>query len=287
MIDKAVFQQLAEAPELAALLTSYAGKPAVFNQEAPPDSDPLWNTGGQYARVVFALSALGDPARAMGGNLMIDVQCATGQQQPEDIEPIVRRLIDGYFFSGDGVTMAAQWEDSQYFTEPEVQVCGVTLTFALLAFPMLTTRETDVTTLFNEWTAARFPELFVINHDKLPGTWKPQDGKYAVYWRVVTVKPAGWIPGTWQTVWLTAEVRCHIFAPNVVDAAGAAQEITLQLYGERRIPGPGGECIMVDRDNRVETGADALRTGQLTVEAAFGEIVRRRETEPLRNIHYV
>ncbi len=287
MIDKAVFQHLFSSAELAAMLTSYKGRPAIFNQEPPPDVDASWRTSGQYGRIIFALSALGDPARAMGGSLMVDVQCAAGKQRPEDIEPVVRGLIDGYFFSDSGVTMAAQWEDSRYFSEPAVQVCGVTLTFALLAFPMLTTRNTDVTALMNEWTAERFPELFVINRDKLPGTWKPREGKNAVYWRVISVKPAGWIPDTYQTVWCTAALRCHVFAENVSEAAKIVQEITMELYESRRVSGPNGEQLIANRHNEMDTSADALRTGQLTVEATFGEIVRRKASMPLNNINYV
>ncbi len=287
MIDKVIYRQLSGSAELAEMLTSYAGKPAVFNQEAPPDTDPFWSENGQYGRVIFALSALGDPARAMGGSLMVDVQCAAGRQCPEDIEPVVRGLIDGYFFSDNGVTMAAQWEDSRYFTEPAAQASGVTLSFSLLAFPALTTGNTDVTALMNEWTAERFPELLVINRDELPGMWKPDKEKSAAYWRAVTVKPAGWIPDNYQTVWLTAELRCHIFAPNISDAARTTQRINLELYGDRRVRGPAGECLMVDRNNRLDTGADALRAGQLTVEATFGEIVRRKQPKPLNHINYV
>ncbi len=287
VIDRAIYEHLSGSSVLASRLASYSGKAAVFNQEAPTDADPLWNEGPQYTRVVFALDVQGDPARTMGGSLAIDVQCVAGKQAPEELEPIVRRLIDGYFFTDEGCTMAAQWEDSRYFTEPVDQVCGVTLTFSLLSFPMLTTAKTDVTARVNEWTAARFPGLFVINRDTLPGIWKPDSGKCAAYWRVVTVKPAGWIPDTHQTVWRTATLRCHIFAPDICRAAEVSQEITLRLYSDGRLVEPGGSQIMVNRANSVDTGADALKVGQVTVEATFGEIIRWRSGNPLNHINYV
>ena len=43
---------------------------------------------------------------------------------------------------------------------------------------------------------------------------------------------------------------------------------------------------MVNRQNSVDNGADALRTGQLTVEATYGEIVHIENTETFNNISY-
>lgn len=53
MIEQALYEHLISWASLAAYLTKYNGKPAVFNQEAPPDSDDLWGPGPQYCRVVF------------------------------------------------------------------------------------------------------------------------------------------------------------------------------------------------------------------------------------------
>jgi len=269
------------------MLTRYAGRPAVFNQEAPPDVDALWSEGEQYSRVIFALDVQGDPARTMGGSLAVEAQCVAGKGSPEELELIVRRLIDGYFFSDEGCTMAAGWVDSRYFAEPADKVNGVRLTFNLLAFPMLTTESIDVTARANAWTAERFPELLVINRDTLPAVWKPENGKNAVYWRVIGVKPAGWIPDTHQTVWRTAVLKCHVFASDISAAAEISQNLSIKLYSDRRFVKKGENQIMVNRNNSVDTGADALRTGQLTVEATFGEIIWRKPYNPLNHIHYV
>ncbi len=108
--------------------------------------------------------------------------------------------------------MSAQWVNSRYFTEANEKVSGVTIMFTLLAFPFLTAARTDVTGRINDWTAERFPELLVINKDLLPSVWKPSAETSAVYWRVASVKPAGWIPDTFQTIWRIALLRCHVFA---------------------------------------------------------------------------
>ncbi len=287
MLDKAIYEHLVNAPELAPLLTSYAGKAAVFNQEAPADTDPNWADGAQYGRIIFALDVQGDPARAMGGSLMVDVMCEAGTQAPEELEPVVRKLIDGYFFTDDGCTMAAQWENSRYFTEAGEKVAGVTISFSMLAFPVLSTKTTDIIARINEWTANRFPELKTINRDTLPVAWKPEGENCAVYWRVVTLMPAEWVKDTHQTIYRTALLKCHIFAPDICIASVIAQKIALQLYCDKRLLSASEGSIFVSRNNTINTGADALREGQLTVEATYGEIVRMQPNNPLNHINYV
>jgi len=312
MIDQSIYEHLVTCPELTGRLTRYADKPAVFNQQAPSDTDPLWDDGPQYTRVIFALDAQNDPTRTLGVSLLIDVQCQAGRDSPEVLESLVRHRINGCFFSSQtdqtsaddsedstgGTTdcatdiMAAQWTDSQYFTEPTERVNGVTLRFTLLAFPLLTTHEPDVIARLNEWTAARFPALLVIHQSTLPPVWKPgtsisSPARSAIYWRVDSLKPAGWIPDTHQTAWRTALLRGHLFAVDVTTAADCAHAILYQLSRDKRLIRAGEGPILVSQNNRVDVGADALRTGQISVEATFGEIVRQVPFRPLRSIHYV
>lgn len=286
MIDKAIFQHLSSSAQLADLLAKFDGAPAVFYQEAPTDTDPDWPGNPQYPRIIFALDVQGDPARAIGGRLMAEAHCAPGTIPPEELEPVVRKLVDGYFFSDTGVTMAAQWEDSRYFTDTADSVSGVTLTFSLLAFPMISTEDIDVTARANEWTAKRFPGLLVINRDALPA-WKPSKEKCAVYWRVDSVKPAGWIPDAHQTVWRSALLKCHIFATDVSKAASVAQNILLSLDSDRRFLKPPESPIIVNRDNSVDMSVDALRVGQVSVEATFGFIIKPKPAMYLEHINYV
>lgn len=344
MIDQSIYEHLVTCPELTSQLTRYAARPAVFNQQAPADTDPLWDEGAQYARVIFALDMQNDPTRTLGGSLLIDAQCQAGQDSPERLETLIRHRIDGCFFSSNtsaedtsnditsddiihdnttrndttspgGATdiVAAQWADSQYFTEPTEHVNGVTVRFTLLAFPRLTTHVPDVIARLNEWTAARFPALLVIHQSPLPAVWKPGDDIHptesttspfdaetsllapgtsplvgsAIYWRVDSLKPAGWIPDTHQTAWRTALLRGHLFAVDVTTAADCAHAILHQLSRDKRLAKTGESPILVSQTNRVDIGADALRTGQITVEATFGEITRQVPFCPLRSIHYV
>lgn len=287
MIEQAVYQHLISQESLEPFLATYAGQPAVFNQEAPADTDALWGAGSQYGRIVFYEDLLGDPERTMGGTLSVDIQCKENEQYPEQMEPLLRALIHGYFFSNGTFTVEAQWKNSSYFTEPTDRVNGVTITFDILAFPILTTSKPDVIARINEWTAAMFPELHVINYEPLPSTaWKPDAGSSAVYWRVQTDNPARWIPDTFQTIWRTANLKGHIFSQDVSTASIEATKIITKLYAVKRLIKDGETPIMTNRQNTADNAADPLKTGQISVESTYGIIVYENDSEEIDNIKF-
>ena len=273
-----------EQEALRPYLAEYAEKMAIFGQEAPADADPLWGEGSQYGRIVFTVDLQGDPERTMGGMLAVDILCEEDKQFPEEIEPILRPLIHGYFFCKKKFVVSAQWKNTSYFTEPTQNVTGCTVAFDLLAFPIITTSTPDVVARLNEWTS-RFPGVHVINYAPLPTqAWKPSSGDAAVYWRRVSVKPAGWIPDTYQTIWRTATIRGHIFA-EPTEIATLSEKILIGLYAAKRLLKDGEAPIMVNRSNSTDDGADALRTGQLTVEATYGVVVHFESGVQIQNIH--
>lgn len=283
MIEQALYEHLIEQQALADCLGRYNKKPAIFNQEAAADNDTLW--GKQYGRIVFAVDLQGDPARILSGTLMVDILCRKDEQPPEEIEPIARQLIHGYFFSNETFTVSAQWKNTSYFTEPTNEVIGCTIAFSLLAFPVITTSAPDVIARFNEWTSPRFPHIHVINYQKLPSpAWKPSGTESAVYWRLVQDAPANWIPDTFQTIWRTATVRCHIFSESSAIAATVARDIITRLYAEKRIFKSGESPIMVNRRNSADLGEDPLRTGQVLVEATYGIVVNSSTEAVIKNI---
>ena len=284
MIEQALYQHLQAQEALRPYLATYDSKMAIFNQEAPSDKDSNWGSGPQYGRIVFAVDLQGDPERTMGGMLSVDSLCKEDEQFPEEIEPILRPLIHGYFFCRDKFVAAAQWRNTSYFTEPTQKVTGCTATFDLLAFPIITTSTPDVVARLNEWTA-RLPNVHVINHAPLPTqAWKPSGGEAAVYWRRVSVKPAGWIPDTYSTLWRTATIRGHIFA-EPAEIATLSEKIIIGLYAAKRLRKDGEAPIMVNRSNTTTDGADPLRTGQVTVEATYGVVVQFKSDEMIQHIY--
>jgi len=285
MIEQALLTHLSAQTELTDFLTTYADEPAVFNQEAPADSDAGWASGPQYGRIVFSVDIQGDPARTLGGLLSVDIMCKEDEQYPEDIEPIVRKLIHGYFFSSGTFTVAAQFKNSNYFTQPTDHVTGCTVSFDLLAFPVLTTNGLNAIARLNEWTS-EIGGLYVINHDELPApAWKPGPGESAVYWRCLHVGPSGRIRDRYATIWRTATIKGHIFSEDLATANDVAEEIIFRLYADKRILKTGESPIMVDDRNTLDNGADPLKTGQVTVEATYGINRYQKTDQMIQHIH--
>lgn len=287
MIEQALCEHLKSQSVLDPYLATYNDALAIFNQEAPDDQDDLWNNGPQYGRIVFAVDLEGDPERTMGGQLAVDIMCHEEGTPPEEIEPIIRSLIHGYFFSNGTFTVAAQWKNSSYFTQPNDRVLGCTLTFELLGFPILTTSEPDVIARVNKWTSETFEKIHVINHDILPSkAWKPTDGDSAVYWRLVTDTPAGWIPDTFQTSWRIAHIKCHVFSADNATALEVSRNITTYMQIVKRIMKEGEAPLMVNRRNNVDMAADPLRTGQVTAEVTYGVVVRYGPDNTIEKLNY-
>lgn len=296
MIESALLEHLKKQERhLGRYLARYYGQMAIFNQEAPNDQDKGWDVEddyeadyfddyedelierkSQYGRIVFAMDMNDDPERKISGTLAVDVYCEKNVQEPEELEPIVRTLIDGYFFSTKEITIAAQWSASNYFTEPTEKVVGVTLTFDLLAFPTQITINPDPIELFNSWTKNELQDILkvssirVIGYDALESAWKPTNENPAIYWRQENLGPCGWIPDTYNCSWLTAVIRGHIMAADKNQSMIIARHIQHLLTMKRRLIFEDMAPLMVDRNIRVSFSSDPLRVGQITIDATFG-----------------
>ena len=135
MVEQTIYEHLQGCTELKPFLGTFAGQMAIFNQEAPADTASEWGDS-QYGRIIYAIDTKEDPDRRFGGVLMVDAVCQKGEQYPEDIEPILRAAIDGFFFTQGDMTVSAHWSSSDLFrTMADDKINGVTLTFGLLAYP--------------------------------------------------------------------------------------------------------------------------------------------------------
>lgn len=289
MIEKALYTHLqAQTAALTPYLSRYRGKLAVFNQEAPADTDNGWETTSQYGRIVFAIDLTEDPERKYSGTLAVDVLCESGKQIPEEMEPIVRELIDGYFFSTEETTISAQWSASNYFTTPTEKVIGVTLTFGLLAFPKQHTIDPDPIALFNKWSSTDLKEILgkdirVIGYDTMPPAWKPTNEAPGIYWRLSDIRPCNWIPDTYNCSWQTATIYGHVLSQEQDTEAKIARTINNTLVVKKRLIFDDISPLMVDKNIRVNIGNDNMRVGQITIDGTYGILTPPRPYKPLNH----
>ena len=290
MIEELLYKHLqSHSKELEPYLATFADKPAIFSQEAPKDTDKGWKANApQYGRVVFAIDTNDDPEREISGILSVDISCTKDQTPPEYIEPIIKDLIDGYFFTTEGQTIAAHWSASNYFTEPPNQVNGVTITFELLAFPHQQTLEPDPIQLLNKWTREELTKaigtnIHVIGYDTMAEeVWKPTDQYPAIYWRLMSIGPCGWIPDTYHCSWHTASMQGHVFVPDSSLMAAISRCIGNILTLKKRLIFEDNSPLMVDRNIRITNGTNPMRQGQVTIDGTYG-ILNIQPEAPVMN----
>ena len=284
MIETALYQHLMASESLRPFLATYANELAIFNQEAPSDIDGGWGRGSQYGRIVYNVDLTGDPERRISGVLLVDVLCEKGRQLPEEVEPVVRPLIDGYFFSVETVTMAAQWRASDYFATSNEKVVGVTLTFDLLAFPKQTTIEPDPIALINKWTSENIEGAKVIGYTELPASWKATDDNVAIYWKLSQIQKCNWIPDTYNCSWQTAVIDGFIMTESENLATSIARCISNMLTIKKRLIFDDKSPLMVDRSISVASTHDRLRIRAITIDATYGILTPLPPRNPLNHI---
>lgn len=289
MIESLLYQHLQQNREYLSGLATYRGNIAVFNQESPDDMDDGWE-GTQYGRIVYAVDLSDDPERQVSGTLSMDVYCENGKQFPEDFEPVVRSLIDGYFFATEEETIAAQWRASNYFTEAGSKVVGVTITFDLLAFPNQETGiEMDPIPLLNKWTSEVLSvdlnrQVKVINYSEIGSVWKPTDEAPAIYWRVISINSCSYIPDTYHCIWKTATLQCNIIAENKEVMMLIARYIDNTLTMNKRLIYDDKSPFMID-GIKINATSDPLNMGQLTLSGTYGVLRKYTKSNKINNIH--
>ena len=257
MINTVLFNHLQNQPEVVAALARYNGQAAIFDQEIPPDTDKKWQ-GVQFPRIGYAFDMTDDPERHISGVLGMDILCENRKQIPEEIELLLKKYVDGYFFSDGTDTIRANWETSNPFTEPEKKVSGVELAFSLLSFPLQTSQSPDPIALMNQYSKDRYQEAFVIGKDTAANAaWKPTDAKPAIYWRLQDLSSCRYIPDTWSCIWMTATLRLHVFSDT--NHVRLSREICADLMTRRRLLFPAGDGQLMIDDVRITPGNDAQR----------------------------
>lgn len=282
MIEEVMYEHLqSNGTALQPFLATYGEAMAIFNQEAPKDTDPGWAEGSQYGRIVYAMDTRENPERKVSGTLVVDIQCEDGRQIPEEIAPIVHDLIDGYFFTDSEMTVATRWQASNFFTDPTKKVIGVTMTFDVLAFPLQATTEPDPIEATNNWLSLLIPQARIIGLSTIESIWKPTDEAPALYSRLAKLSDSTRIKSQANCDWFDADIRLHILAPTFNVMTSIGKTITETLTRKTRIMMSDDSPMQVWKTD-MNTGADPLKVGQISINATYGVLPPEAEVEPLR-----
>jgi len=221
---------------------------------------------------VYLLDLAGDPQRE--GTLAVDLFCLP-PAAPEDFEPLVRGWADGRFFLSGEQVLSAAWRASNYFTQPEGKVDGVTVTFDLVEYPVQEISGPDPVRLLNGYVREQYPQGAVIG---LNG-WNepvltPSRERPVFYCMLTGLAPCAQIPDTFHCIWRTASLQLHIAAGSRQEELAIANRLAVDLARRRRLFFPDKGPMMLGPP-KVQPSTSPQRTPYLTVEGNFG-ILRER-----------
>lgn len=283
MIEVPLHEYLCKSEQLTALLAIYEGEPAIFHQIAYSDTDEGWD-GLQYARIVYSIDKSGDVERKASGTLYIDIVSSNQSEQPEEIEAVLKELIDGYFFVVDGMTYAAKWERSDGYTDEKgKKVYGTTIMFSLLAFPLQNTSEPDTVALMNNWAKAFFPDATIINVSATQPVFTPTDEAPAIYWSFQGLSESP-IASIFGCTWTQSNLTMHVMAPSEAVRNAIVNQAANELNEKMRVLFPDRSPFTIHRVTANMT-ADPVRTGQLIVSGSYGILRQQPNSNPLNNVN--
>lgn len=278
-LEDLIYSRLTESDDLQRSLTKYGEKPAVFYLTAPDDKATGWNQRKQYPRIDYAVDMQHNPERKTSGVLTLNILSTEDGEPPEELEPIVRRLLCGVFLQPDNAPpFALAWARSDAFDQRtgDGLIAGITATFDVYAFPTQTTSDPDPVLAMNHYIEENAPEVFVIGGRKaIERILIPTRDTPAFYFRLESLQ----LQRETNTVaWMDTVIGCHIFA-------GGAETEWLKAFVDNLAL--AGEVIMLDhspmllQNIKADSSLDALSTGQLHIYARFGILRRPSYTHPL------
>lgn len=276
-LEELIYQQLIFDPVMVEKLTTFGGKPAVFEISVPPDTDKGWIKNKQYPRIAYSVDKQENPERKVNGTMVLDI--AT-QGDIEVLEERAREILSNVFFETSDGTYALVWNQSPVFEE-EDNVIGVTMTFDLFAFPSQMTTTPDPVAGMISRTATIWPSAYLFDSSQGP-VWKPTVDSPAVYWRVTSL--ARETP-TNAVIWISVTIQGHIFAPNSSDRIKLLRALVENLSIQDRVNLSDDSPLFIQNIS-ADSGKDPLREGQITLNARYG-ILRTKPSAPeLTNINF-
>lgn len=245
----------------------------MFYQEAPGDKDDGWARGRQYPRVTCLINMQADPKRQNSGQLYVNIWCDSTGITPEDIEPLVRRSLQGVFLTPEGGRPhCMSWASSEGFEIKEqesnqrTQVIGVTVTFDIFAFTRQLQTDPDPIIAINEYTRVVLPGCRIIAYDDLPAIYMPTAQAPAVYWSIDRTENER---TSWAVAWMASRLSGHIFAPEPEDRLELLQTFVQTAAADEETVMADGSPMFFMRIT-ADSGADHLRTGQLALGTRYG-----------------
>lgn len=281
MVEEKIYDYLRHNQHIIPFVAMYGGRPAVFLQEAPADTDKGWEDGEQYGRIVFGVDFAGDAERAVSATLWVEVFSHKDGPAPEKIAPVIMDVLDNRFFADGEEVIALSWTATNGFQETrnDKLINGATLNFDVTYFPLQQTTSPDPVMAINLWTKERLNSALVIGLDDLPDSWTPEENP-TVYWRVSALKPGTLHPSTYHVTWHDVDLSGHFMIDDTNTRLTVCKALIDDLSAYDTVMLDDGSPMFILRI-AYTAAADAIKTGQIAVTASYGTLRKYPEVPTL------
>lgn len=295
MIINLILEHLQTDTALQTYLAQYAGKPAVFADDAPKESDAAWSADSHYGQLLLHLQPQEDSARE-GRILLLAELLAEPDSSMYAFIDAVRERLDGWFFAEEGGVCSMRWSKVAWPPLEKQTDFGETLqraviTFSVYEYPDQSLLPESPAALLGAWSKENLPQvigrsayLLGCDDSQLPQTFRPTEQKPAIYWRLVKTGKCESLAGGKGSMWRSAKVHCHVIIPGSIAEAGAmALLIEHALLAEGRIADEESFVIVGDTQG-LDLTQDAVQAGQLVVETIYPVIAVGQSSEILQHV---
>lgn len=272
-LEELIHQWFTGYEAVAGRLARYAGKPAIFFQTAPTDSQAGWEKESQYPRIVYAIDMQADQERKSAGTMQVDIFCDEAGTLPEEIEPFVKECLKDLIIKPENASpYCFAWSRTENFelsrreTGADTRVIGSEIRFDILEYTSQETTDPDPIVALNRYIKERIPEAFVLGMDKLE-SFKVAVAKAPVFYcRLETVEKER---ETNTVAWMNGRIAVHVICADT----SMRMKWIMALANALSL---SGEVVMLDgspmRIKRlvVNNKADYLKEGQLMATVYYG-----------------
>lgn len=267
-LNELIHKRLSSYEDLKGILASFAGEPAIFNTEFPPDQSPGWEGKGQYPRICYKIDMQVNQERSSSGTLQIAVYSDKSGMLAEVIEGLVRERLKDILMKPEGQDpLCVAWASTAaYLLEGTAIVCKE-IVFDILEYPNQETTDPDPVIAVGAFIKELYPESIVIGLDRLEDYTDPAEHPVFFCRLQSCEKTTGHCAHT--ICWFNAKVAIHILAPDASVRLKMASAINQKMAMDE-------EIIMLDQSpmfissQSLNNKADYLREGQLTVTGKYG-----------------
>ena len=267
-LNELIYERLAGFPELAGRLAKYAGQPAVFDSEFPPDQQTGWNGQNQYPRINYRYYMQVNQERSSAGILHVIIYTTRVPGLAEELEALVKMRLEDVLMKPSGqAPFCVAWAGTDAYAAEGQAVVFKDVAFDILEYPSQETTDPDPVLAVGAYIKSMYPEAVVLGIDRIGEYVNPADTP-VFYCRLEnTQNTTGHCMNT--ITWFHARVAVHLIYPDAAARLKMAAAISQQMAKDT-------EIIMLDQSPMKLTGlevnnkADYLREGQLVITGKYG-----------------